>query len=150
MKKNRTFEFHSILDPHNLIARIQEEAKQSGLKIELFENKFNLRIDSHHGGEVFYQANISANENGGSVIKGEIVTIPWNVVKSRTRFQKVMGVIGYVLGCIVLLPVIILIFIVLELFELFWLFKNKGKREMPREERNLLDFMVSRMCCKQK
>ena len=148
--KKRTFAFQSISAPHNFIARIQEEARQAGLKIELFENRFKLHIDSHHGGEVFYQANISANENGGSVIEGEIVIVPWNVGKSKTKFQKVMEVIGYVLGGVVLSPIILLIFIVLGFYELFLLFKNKGKSELPREEKNLLDFMVNRMCCKQK
>ena len=150
MKKKRTFAFRSISDPHNFIARIQEEAKQAGLKIELFENRLKLHIDSHHGGEVFYQANISANENGGSLIEGEIVTVPWNFGKSKTRFQKVMEVIGYVLGGIVLSPVIILVFLFMGFYELFLLIKNKGKRELPRDEKNLLDFMINKMSCEQK
>ena len=76
MKKKRTFAFRSISDPHNFIARIQEEAKQSHLPIEQSENAFNLRIDAHHGGQVFYQAHIFADEHGGSLIEGEIITIP--------------------------------------------------------------------------
>ena len=148
--KKRTFAFHSTSDPHNFIARIQEEAKREGLKIEPFENGFSLHIDSHHGGRVFYQANVSANENGGSLIEGKIVTIPWNEVKSKTKLQKVMGAIGYVLGGIVLSPIIVLIFLVLAFDELFSICKNKGKRDLPREEENLLNFMVNKMCCEQK
>ena len=148
--KKRTFAFHSRLDPHNFSVRIQEEAKQSHLPIEQSENTFNLRIDCNHGGQVFYQARISADEQGGSHIEGEIITIPWNEVKNRTTFQKVMEVIGYLLGGIVLLPVIVLIFLFLGLYELFLLFKNKGKRELPREEKNLLDFMINKMSCEQK
>ena len=148
--KKRIFAFHSRLDPHTFGVRIQDEAKQSHLPIEQSENTFNLRIDCNHGGQVFFQANISANENGGSLIEGEIVTIPWNKVKSKTKFQKVMEVIGYVLGGIVLSPIIFLIFIVLGFYELFLLFKNKGERELPRDEKNLLDFMINKMSCEQK
>ena len=106
--KKRIFAFHSRLDPHTFGVRIQEEAKQADLFIEQLENTFNLRIDAHHGGQVFYQARISADEHGGSLIEGEIITIPWNEAQSRTKFQKVMKVIAYILGGIVFLPVIIL------------------------------------------
>ncbi len=61
-----------------------------------------------------------------------------------------MEVIGYILGGIVLLPVIILVFLFLGFYELFLLFKNKGKRELPREEKNLLHFMINEMSCEQK
>lgn len=150
MRKKRAFAFHSRLDPRNFGVRIQEEAKQAHLPIEQSENAFNLRIDAHHGGQVFYQARISADEHGGSLIEGEIITIPWNEAKNKTKFQKVMEVIGYVLGGIVLSPIIILVFLILGVDELFWLFKNKGKRELPREEKNLLDFMINKMSCEQK
>ena len=149
MRKKRTFAFHSRLDPHNFGVRIQEEAKQAHLPIEQSENAFNLRIDAHHGGQVFYQARISADEHGGSLIEGEIITTPWNEAKKRTKFQKVMEVLGYIVGGIVLSPVIILIFLFLGFYELFLLFKNKGKRELPRDEKNLLDFMINKMSCEQ-
>ena len=148
--KKRAFAFHSRLDPHNFGVRIQEEAKEAHLPIEQSEKAFNLRIDGNHGGQVFYQARISENEHGGSHIEGEIITIPWNEAKNRTKFQKVMEVIGYILGGIALLPVVVLIFLFLGFYELFLLFKNKGKRELPREEKNLLDFMINKMSCEQK
>ena len=147
--KKRIFAFHSRLDPHTFGVRIQEEAKQSHLPIEQSENTFNLRIDCNHGGQVFYQARISADEHGGSLIEGEIIAIPWNEAKNRTKLQKVMEVIGYVLGGIVLSPIIILVFLILGFSELFWFFKNKGKRELPREEKKLLDFMINKLCCTQ-
>ena len=150
MRKKRTFAFHSRLDPRNFGLRIQEEAEQAGLSIEQTENAFKLRIDGNHGGQVFYQARISADEHGGSLIEGEIITIPWNEAKKRTKFQKVMEVIGYVLGGIVLSPVIILAFLFMGFYELFLLIKNKGKRELPRDEKNLLDFMINKMSCEQK
>ena len=150
MRKKRTFAFHSMLAPHYFIATIQEEAEKADLLIEQSENTFNLRIDGNHAGQVFYQACISADDHGGTHIEGEIITIPWNEVKNRTKFQKVMEVIGYILGGIVLSPVIALIFLILGFYELFLLIKNKGKRELPREEKNLLDFMINKMCCKQK
>ena len=149
MKNKRTFIFHSMLDSHHLLTRIQEEAKQADLLIEQSENAFNLRIGGNHGGQVFYQARISADEHGGSLIEGEIITIPWNEGENKTKFQKVMEVIGYVLGGIVLSPIIILVFLILGFDELFCLFKNKGKRELPREEKKLLDFMLNKLCCTQ-
>lgn len=150
MKKHRQFFFYSIQAPGCFSTTIQEEAERANLKIEQSENEFSLHIDDNHGGQVFYKAHISASENGGSLIEGEIITIPWNECKNRTKFQKVMEVIGYILGGIVLSPVIVLIFLFLGFYELFLLFKNKGKRELPREEKNLLDFMINKMCCKQK
>lgn len=150
MRKKRTFAFHSMLDPHHFLTRIQEEAEQADLLINQSENTFNLRIDCNHGGQVSYQARISADEQGGSHIEGELITIPWNEVKSRTKLQKVMEVIGYVLGGIVMLPVIALIFLIMGFYELFLLIKNKGKRELPREEKNLFDFMINKMSCEQK
>ena len=150
MKKKRTFAFHSRLDPHHFLIRIQEEVENADLLIDQSENTFNFRIDCNHGGQVFYQARISADEHGGSLIEGEIIAIPWNEAKNRTKFQKVMGVIGYILGGIVLLPVIVLAFLFLGFYELFLLFKNKGKRELPRDEKNLLDFMINKMSCEQK
>ena len=149
MRKKRAFAFHSSIDPHYFLVRIQEEAKQSHLPIEQSENTFNLRIDGNHGGQVFYQARISVDEYGGSLIEGEIITIPWNEGENKTKFQKVMEVIGYVLGGIVLSPIIILFFLISGFDELFCLFKNKGKRELPREEKKLLDFMLNKLCCTQ-
>ena len=150
MRKKRTFAFHSMLDPHHFLTRIQEEVENAHLPIEQSENTFNLRIDCNHGGQVFYQARISADELGGSHIEGEIITIPWNEGKNKTKFQKIMGVISYILGGIVFLPVIVLVFLFLGFYELFLLFKNKGKRELPRDEKNLLDFMINKMSCEQK
>ena len=149
MRKHRTFAFHSRLEPDHFATRIQEEATEEGLKIELSENSFILRIDGNHGGQVFYKAHIFADEYCGSIIEGEIITIPWNEAKNRTKLQKVMEVIGRTLGAIVLSPVMVLIFLIFGFYELFLLFKDKGKRETPREEKNLLNFMVNKMCCTQ-
>lgn len=148
MKKNRIFSFYSSQSPSCFSATIQEKAEQTNLKIEQSENEFRVLIDSHHGGQVFYKARISESENSGSLIEGEIVTIPWNRGKNRTKFQKVMGVFGYVLGGIVLLPVI-LIFLFLGFIERVLNIKNRGKKELPRDKKNLLDLMINKMCCKQ-
>ncbi len=148
MKNKRTFAFHSSSAPDYFRVRIQEEAKQAGLFIEQSENTFKLRIDGNHGGQVFYQARISADDHGGSCIEGEIITKPWNEAKNKTKFRKVMEVIGYILGGIIMSPVIILIFLILGFYELFLLIKNKGKRELSREEQNLFDFMINKMFCR--
>ena len=149
MEKKRTFTFHSMLDSHHLLAKIQEEAEPADLLIEQSESAFDLRIDAHHGGQVFYRARISAYEHGGSLIEGEMITIPWNESENKTKFQKAMGVICYILGGIVMSPVIILLFLFMVFYELLLLFKNKGKRELPRAEKNLHDFMLNKLCCTQ-
>lgn len=150
MSKNRTFVFHNISAPRNFLERTQEEASKANLLFEKSENAFNLRIDGNHGGQVFYHALISADEHGGSHIEGEIITTPWNEVKNRTKFQKFMEVLGYVLGGIIFSPIIVLILLFSLFYQLFLLFKNKGKRELPREEKKLLEFMVNVMGCEQK
>ena len=85
MKKKRAFAFHSMSDSQHFLMRIQEEAEQAHLPFEQSENAFRLRIDGNHGGQVYYQARISQDERGGSLIKGEIITIPWNEAKNRTK-----------------------------------------------------------------
>ncbi len=153
MKNKKTdqkiFSFYSISSPCDFAARIKEEAVNSNLKIEQNDTGFYLQLDSNHGERVVYKATVTADENCGSLIEGEITTIPWNEVKNRTKLQKVMEVLGYILGGIALSPVIILIFLILGFYELFLLFKNKGKRELPRDEKNLLDFMLNKLCCTQ-
>ena len=149
MKKKRTFTFHSMLDSHYLLTRIQEEAGQSDLLIDQSENTFKLRIDCNHGGEVFYQARIFAHERDGSLIEGEIITIPWIKSKNKTKPEKAAEVIGYIVSGIVMSPVIILIFLIFGSYELLLLIKNKGKRELPRDEQNLLDFMLNKLGCTQ-
>ena len=138
-----------MLDSHYLLTRIQEEAEQSDLLIDQSENTFKLRIDSNHGGEVFYQARMFAHERDGSLIEGEIITIPWSESKNKTKLEKVAEVIGYIVGGIVMSPVIVLIFMFFGFYELLLLIKNKGKRELPRDEQNLLDLMLNELGCTQ-
>ena len=149
MKKKRTFTFHSTLDSHQFLARIQEVVEREDLLIGQSKNAFNLRIDSNHGGNVFYQACIFPDERGGSRIHGEIINVNWFGDKKRTKFQKVMGGIGLILWGIAWLPVIILIMLFAGSYELFLLFKNKGKRELPRAEKNLFNVMLNELCCTQ-
>ena len=149
MKKKCTFAFHSMLAPCDFVVKIQEEAKQAHLPFEQSENAFKLRIDTNHGGQVYYQARISTEENGGLHIEGEIISVPWNEAKHKTKFPKVMEVIGYILCGIVLSPIIILFIIIWGFDAFFSLFKSKGKRELPRDEKKLLDFMINKMRCTQ-
>ena len=149
MKKKRIFAFRSALDSRYLLARIQKEAEQANLKMEQTENAFRLRIDAHHGGQVFYDACISADEQGGSLIEGKIITLPWKEDQRKTKFEKVMGTFGYILGGIVFSPLLVLLCLVFAVRQLFILFKNKGERELPREEKNLLDFMRNELDCTQ-
>ena len=149
MKKKRTFAFRSSLAPDSFWTRLQEEAKQAHLAVEQSEDAFRLCIDMHHGGQVFYQARITADERGGSLIEGNMVTIPWNEGEEKTKLQKVAEVIGYILFGIVFSPLIVLLFLVGGLINLFSLIKNKGKRELPREEEKLLDMMLNKLSCTQ-
>ena len=149
MKKKRTFAFRSSLEPRCFGTRLEEEAKQAHLAVEQSEDVFRLCVDMHHGGQVFYQARIMADEHGGSLIEGKMVTIPWNDGADKTKFQKVAEVIGYTLLGIVFSPLIVLLFLVGGCIELFSLIKNKGKREVPREEEKLLDMMLNKLSCTQ-
>ena len=150
MRKKHTFAFRSMLAPCDFVVKIQEEAKQAHLPFEKSENAFKLRIDANHGGQVYYHARIFQDLQGGSLIEGEIVTTPFNEAKTRTKTQKTLEVIGCILGGVVLLPGIIVFFLIGGFYELFLRIKNKGKRELPREEKKLLDFMLNKLCCKQK
>ena len=146
----KTFSFHSVSAPCDFAAIIKEEAINSNLKIELNDTDFILQLDSNHGGRIVYKATVTADESGGSYISGEIVTIPWNEAKNRTKTQRTLQVIGYIRAGIALLPGIILVSLFMVFYELFLLIKNKGKRELPREEKKLLDFMLNKLCCKRK
>ena len=149
--KKRTFSFYSISCPDDFLSRLSESAKQADLALETSENELRLNILSHHGGQVYYCAKVSGGENGGTVVEGEIITVPWNQSENKTKLQKVMGALGYTLGAIALSPLILLIFLCFGFYELFLLIKNKGKiiRARPKDEEMLSDFMLNKMCCKQ-
>lgn len=143
----KTFSFHSISSPRDFIATIKDEAVNFNLKIEQTESGFHLQLDSNHGGEIVYKANISADENGGSFISGEITTIPWTTKsdKKKNLFQKMMSV----LGSIVVLPFVLTFLLCYGIYMLFVrLFR--GENIEPTEEEKLCDFMINKMCCKQK
>lgn len=151
MRKKRTFSFYSVSCPEDFLARVCEVAKQVQLELVTSESKLRLHIDSNHGGNHYYYATVTEGDDGGTVLEGEIITIPWNEAKNRTKFQKVMEVVGYILGGIVLSPVILLVFLCLGIYELFLSIKNRGKTSVarPRDEETLLDFMQNKLCCKQ-
>ncbi len=142
----KIYSFHSISSPHDFIARVEEEAFNSNLKIEQVENGFNLQIGGNHGGEVVYKATIVEDENGGSFICGEIVTVPWNIKheKKKNIFQKILSILVF----IITLPFILLCVLCAGLHELFIRILH-GKSYEQSNEQKLCNFMVNRMCCKQ-
>ncbi len=151
MRGKRTFSFHNISCPDDFLARVQEAAKEAHLELVMSENELRLHIDSHHGGQNYYCAKVTEGAGGGTVLEGEIITVPWNHGKRKTKFQKAIEIFGYILGAIVLSPVILLIFLCLGFYELFLLIKNRDKTGVtrPRDEEKLLDFMLNKLCCKQ-
>ena len=143
---NKNFSFHSIASPFDFIARIKDEAANSNLKFEQLESGVQLELGSHHGGRIVYMANISADEDGGSFIRGEITTLPWNSNpgKKKTLFAKIMSVLGFV----ILLPFVLVFLLCYGVYSLFvrWF---RGKNSEPTHEEILLDFMLTKICCKQ-
>lgn len=150
MKKEKSikkiYSFHSISSPQDFIARVEDEALNSNLKIEQVEKGFNLQIGSNHGGEVIYKATIVEDENGGSFIRGEFVTAPCNIKpeKKKNIFQKILSILVFIM----ILPFILLCVICAGLYELFICILH-GKSYEQSNEQKLCNFMVNRMCCKQ-
>lgn len=153
MKK--VFSFHSVSSPHDFIARAKDEAVDSYLRIEQIENNFDLQINVNHGGRIVYRANISADENGGSFIRGEIITIPWNSKSEKKEnlfqksFQKILSVLIYIM----ILPVVLIFLLCYGIYSFFVrLFhgRNIEKNIESTNEEKLCDFMINKMCCTQK
>ena len=73
------YSFRSISSPGEFIERVKAEAVNSELRVEQSAgNRFDLLLDTNHGGNFVYRAEVVADENGGSFIYGEIMTIPWS------------------------------------------------------------------------
>ena len=145
-QKNKKFIFHSFSSPCDFLIRIKNESVESDFKIEQNGNDFNLQIGSNHGGEVVYKATIVEDENGGSFIRGEIATVPWNIKpeKKKNIFQKILSILVFIM----ILPFILLCVLCAGLYELFISILH-GKSYEQSNEQKLCNFMVNRMCCKQ-
>ena len=141
------YSFRSISSPGEFIERVKDEAVNSNLKFKQSEgNCFDLVLDSNHGGNIVYRAEVVADENGGSFIYGEIMTIPWSSSPEKKNvFMDVLSVLVF----IILLPFLLIFLLCYELYALVArLFGRKNKEEYTSEEK-LCDFMLNRMCCRQ-
>ncbi|MBQ7347329.1 MAG: hypothetical protein IJW55_05170 [Clostridia bacterium] len=146
MKKTKdgAFVFYCVSSFGDVIERIKKNADQSNFKFEHIQNDFDLQIDSNHGGRILYRARVTTDENGGSVINGKIVTVPWNDKpnKRKNLLQKMITV----LGIIVILPLILLCLICVGMYILFVrLFHGKNKESTVQEK--LCDFMINKVGC---
>ena len=151
MKNKKTekkiFSFHSVSSPYDFAARIKEEAINSNLKIEQNDKDFILQLDSNHGGRIVYKATVTADESGGSYISGEIVTIPWNDKPNKKK--SIIEIIFSIIGYIVVIPFVLVFLLCYDVYTLFVrLFR--GTSIEPTKEDKLCDFMINKMCCKQK
>ena len=145
--EQKTFSFHSISSPYDFAVRIKEEAINSNLKIDQNDTGFILQLNSNHGGRIVYQATVTADESDGSYISGEIVTLPWNgnPNKKKSIIEKIFSIVGY----IVVIPFVLIFLLCYGIYMLFVrLFRGKNV-EVTNEEK-LCDFMINKMCCKQK
>ena len=151
MKTKKTdksiFSFHSNFSPCDFIARIKEKAVHSNLKIEQNDADFNLQLDSNHGGEIVYRATVSADENGGSYISGEITTIPYNgkLYKKKNIFEKIFSVL-----CYVIVTPFVLVFLLFYGIYMLFVRLFRGKTIEPTKEEKLCDFMIHKMSCERK
>lgn len=149
MKKvpiNKIYSFHNNSSPHDFIARVKDEAINCNLKIKQTENGFDLQIGSNHGGRIVYRANVSADENGGSFISGEMVTVPWRD-KSESKqnlFQKILSILGF----IIVLPIVLIFLFCYGIYFLFIHLFLRKNIELTNEEK-LCDFMTNKMNCSQ-
>ncbi len=143
----KTFSFHSISSPYDFAARIKEEVVHSNLKFEQNDTDFYLQLDSNHGGRIVYKATVTADERGGSYISGEIKTIPWSDKpnKKKSIFEKILSILGY----FILIPFVLIFLLCYGVYMLFVrLFR--GKSVKPTNEEKLCDFMINKMCCRQR
>ncbi len=141
-KAAKTLSFTSISSPCDFIREAKDEAFNSNLKFEPTDSGFDLEIGGNHGGKLVYRATVSATE-GGSLISGQIITIPWSARGEKENlFQKIL----FILGVIIILPLILLSLLSLSIYTIFSrLFCRKGGT--PTEEDVLRDFMIDKMCC---
>ena len=149
MKKEKTtkraYSFHSISSPYDFTTRIKDEVLRSKLKLEQRENGFDLQLDSNHGGRIVYRASISADENGGCFIRGEIISVPWNrQPEKKNIFQKIMSV----LICIMMVPLVLIFLLGYGIYTLFMQI-GRDKNNGPTADETLCNFMINKMCCKQ-
>ena len=144
---NKTYSFHSISSPQDFLARVKEEAVSSNLRIKQVENGFDLQINSNHGGRIVYRANVSAGENSGSFIRGEIMTIPWSSKpqKKKKLFQRILSFFGYV----IVSPIVVVVLLGYGIYSLFVRLFHGKNMELTNEEK-LCNFMINQMICKQK
>ena len=144
--EQKIYSFHSISSPYDFAVRIKEEAIHSNMKIEQNDTDFILQLDSNHGGRIVYKATVTADENGGSYISGEITTIPWGnrINKKESIIEKIFSIVAY----IVVIPFALIFLLFYSIYALFVrLFRGKNI-EVTNEEK-FCDFMTNKMCCKQ-
>lgn len=144
-KVENHFSFHSISSPRDFVQRVMENGV---MKCERTEKGFRLHVDSNHGGEVVYDCEVKRDENGGSFIDGELVSIPWNSRKKEEAEESIFQKVWTILGFILLIPVFLIFLIVWGFFELYYLLAKKKEQSVP-DSKKLTDFMTQKMCCRQ-
>ena len=104
------------------------------------EKGFSLLINTNHGGEVYFRCEISPNTQGGSIINGEIISIPWNT-REQTTAQKIRDWILVILVCIIFFPITIGAGIE-------WLISRfSKKRRFSPDEKRAINFMTKTLNC---
>ena len=140
------YSFRSISSPGEFIERVKAEAVNSELRVEQSAgNRFDLLLDTNHGGNIVYRAEVVADENGGSFIYGEIMTIPWS---STPEKKNVFMIVLSVLGGIILLPFLLIFLLCYGIYALVARLFGRKNKEYTCEEK-LCKFMLNRMCCRQ-
>ncbi len=144
--EQKILSFHSVSSPFDFATKIKEESIKSNLKIEQNNTGFHLQLGGNHGGRIVYKATVTADENGGSYISGEIVTIPWDnrINKKESIIEKIFSIVGYIF----VIPFVLIFLLCYGIYTLFVrLFR--GKNIEATNEEKLCDFMTNKMCCKQ-
>ena len=146
INENKKYSFHSISSPGTFLDRLKETALQANFKVEETDKGFDLQLINNHGGYVIYSASLMEDENGKSLISGEIVTISQKsgVEENKKWFSKLL----WILGGIVLLPITLLILFCVGIYAVVCRLFSKKSVE-PTEEEILCSFMINKMCCRQ-
>ncbi len=146
VNENKKYSFHSISSPGTFLAILKETAIQANFKVEETDKGFDLQLDNNHGGYVVYSASLMGDENGKSLICGEIVAISQKsrVEENKKWFSKLL----WILGGIVLLPITLMVLLCVGIYVLFYRMFHKKFVE-PTEEEMLCEFMINKMCCRQ-
>ena len=143
--KDCTLCFESELSPQDFIERAHDIVLSENYHyFSRNENGFLFQINANHGGKVFFNCEISPDDNGGSIINGTIIHQSWYADEKQNIMDKIRDTIIIVLTCVVFFPILIFVGISNLVLRL------SKKKNLSPDEKKAVDFMTNKMGCTQK